>query len=152
MSKAGSKSALLTAAMFVAGTRLWMQVRGKAKTPFREWAVGWSATFFILSLLSEASPSAAGSLSLVVAFSDFLVNGVSLTGDLSKIVTGTEKGNLFVPNPFATQAASAKVSGTAPHKSTPPALSSTPPPGTLTPDMPGYTPLSMTPPPGTIHN
>lgn len=107
MTAAGSKRALLTSAIIIAGIRLWMQVRGKTKTPFVEWAVGWSALFFILALLSEAAPSAAGALSLVVVTSDFLVNGVSLTDDISSVIQGSEKGstsNTFVQHPFETQA------------------------------------------------
>lgn len=100
MSKAGSRKALLTSAMIVAGIRLWLQVRGKTKTPFPEWVMGWGATFFFLSLLSEASPQTAGGLSLVIVTSDFLANGVGLTTDLSSIVTGAEKGKVFTDNPF----------------------------------------------------
>lgn len=117
MSKAGSKNALIVSAMFVAGVRLWMQVRGKTKTPFSQWAVGWGATFFMLSMLSEVSPSAAGSISVVVAFSDFLVNGVSLTTDVSKIVTGSETGSVFVAQPFSgagTMAGAPKASAASP--------------------------------------
>jgi hypothetical protein len=105
MSKAGGRNALVTSALLVAGIRMWMQLRGKTKTPFNEWAIGWGATFFILALLSEASMTAAGSLSLVVAFSDFLVNGVSLTNDISSAITSNEKGTAgptFVAQPFAT--------------------------------------------------
>lgn len=101
MDAAGGKSALLTSALIIAGIRLWMQLRGKTKTPFQEWAIGWGALFFILALLSEVSPSAAGSLSLVVVVSDFLVNGVSLTTDISSTITGSEKGSTFVQHPFA---------------------------------------------------
>lgn len=112
MSNAGSKNALLTSAMLVAGIRLWMQLRGKTKTPFNEWVIGWGATFFFLALLSEASPQAAGGLSLVLAFSDFLVNGISLTTDVNSAITQSEtnKGSsVFVPAPFASQPTSGKV-------------------------------------------
>ncbi len=102
-------TALLTAAMIIAGIRMWNQLRGKTKTPFREWAVGWGALFFMLSLLSEIAPGAAGSFALMIAFTDFLVNGVSLTTDISKVVTGAEKGNTFVEQPFAAAATNGKV-------------------------------------------
>jgi hypothetical protein len=103
MSGRGGRTALVTSAMIVAGIRLWTQLRGKAqKKPFSEWAIGWGATFFLLSLMSEVAPTAAGSLSLVIAFSDFLVNGVSLTNDISGLVTGAEQGQpVFVAQPFA---------------------------------------------------
>lgn len=96
-----AKSALVTAAMIVAAIRLWMQVRGKTKTPFIEWAIGWGALFFILSLVAEASPAAATSLAFIVVVSDFLKNGVSLTKDISSVVSGSESGNVFVATPFA---------------------------------------------------
>lgn len=105
MSKAGGRNALITAALVVAAIRIWMQVRGKATTPFTEWAIGWGATFFILSLISEAAPSAAGALSLIVVVSDFLKNGVGITTDISSLITSSEKSgtapsSLFVASPF----------------------------------------------------
>lgn len=109
MTTRGAKSTLLTAAMLVAGIRLWMQIRGKAKTPFNEWAVGWGATFFVLSLMSEVVPTGAGMLALLVAVGDFLNNGVSLTTDLSSVVTGSEKGSVLTPQPFSGQPAPSKV-------------------------------------------
>jgi hypothetical protein len=115
MKKAGGTGMLLTSAMIVAGIRLWMQVRGKTKTPFNEWAVGWGATFFFLALLSEVSPQAAGGLSLVVAFSDFLVNGVSLTSDLSSLTVGAEHTPILVPTPFAPTASTGQNTGKAKH-------------------------------------
>lgn len=118
MSTSGARNALITSALVVAGIRMWMQLRGKTKTPFNEWAIGWGATFFILALLSEAAPTAAGSLSVVIVASDFLVNGVSLTNDISAAVTGTEgsQGTTFVQQPFAAQSttqapATGKVAG-----------------------------------------
>jgi hypothetical protein len=87
--------------MVVAAIRLWTQVRGKSKTPFHEWAVGWGALFFMLALLSEAAPGTANSLAILVAFTDFLVNGVNLTTDLSNIITGSETGNVLVDQPFS---------------------------------------------------
>jgi hypothetical protein len=122
MSKAGGRNALITSAMIVAGIRLWNQVRGKTKTPFQEWAIGWGATFFILSILSEAAPTAAGSLSLIVAVSDFLTNAVGLTTDLSGLITGTETSTL-VDQPFGTGAGSNQTASTttaSTHKSTSP--------------------------------
>lgn len=103
MSKAGGRNALIISALVVGGIRMWLQVRGKTKTPFVEWAIGWGATFFLLALLSEASPGAAGSLSLIIAVSDFVVNGVSLTTDVNSLVTGAESpSSIFVPTPFST--------------------------------------------------
>ena len=58
MSRAAGRNALLTSAMIVAGIRMWNQLRGKTKTPFSEWAIGWGATFFILSVMSEVAPTA----------------------------------------------------------------------------------------------
>lgn len=107
MSPKGAKSALITSAMVVAGIRLYLQIRGKTTTPLQEWVVGWGATFFILALLSDAAPSAAGSLSILIAFSDFLINGVALTTDLEDIVTGAAGGNgLLVDNPLSGTASS----------------------------------------------
>jgi hypothetical protein len=116
MSKAGGRTALITSAMLVAGIRLWLQIRGKTTTPFSQWAIGWGATFFILSLLSEAAPSAAGSLSLVIATSDFLKNGVGLTTDISSLIGNTEAvgspaTSPLVANPFGTGAGSNVASG-----------------------------------------
>lgn len=102
MSPAGGKRALVTAALLVAGIRLWMQLRGKTKTPFPEWAIGWGATFFILALMSEASPEAAGTLALTVVVGDFLMNGTTLLTDVTGSITTAEKGTpTFVPTPFA---------------------------------------------------
>lgn len=115
MSAAGGKRALLTAALVVAGVRLWMQVRGKTKTPFAEWAIGWGALFFILSLMSEASPQAAGTLALTVVTGDILVNGTSLLTDISGSITSAEKGTpTLTPTPFAGQPATQASSGKPP--------------------------------------
>lgn len=99
MSAAGGKRALFTAALIVAGIRMWEQLRGTTKTPFPEWAVGWGATFFLLSVLSEMTPQGAGALSLVIVIGDVLVNGQSLFSDVSGAITGAEKGK-----PVLTQA------------------------------------------------
>lgn len=110
MDRAASKNALITAAMIVAGIRLWLQVRGKTKTPFNEWAIGWGATFFFLAVLSEVSPTSAGSLSLVIAVSDFLANAVNLTTDIESLIgnaPGSNKssgGSVLVQQPFANTA------------------------------------------------
>lgn len=119
MSKAGGRNALITSAMLVAGIRLWMQIRGKTKTPFQEWAIGWGATFFFLAVLSEAAPTAAGSLSLLIATSDFLINGVGLTQDITGLVSGTETSSDagFVANPFASSTANTQKSNS-PREST----------------------------------
>ena len=101
MTSDNAKSMLVTAAMIIAAIRLWMQVRGKTKTPFIEWAIAWGALFFILALVAEASPAAATSLAFIVVVSDFLKNGVSLTTDISSVVKGSESGNVFVAQPFA---------------------------------------------------
>lgn len=103
MSPQASKTALITSAMVVATIRIWTQLRGKARTPFNEWAIGWGATFFILALLTDVIPVAGGALAMVVAGSDFLRNGVSLTTDISNVITGREKGDTFVPHPFTNQ-------------------------------------------------
>lgn len=103
MSKDGARTALITSAMFVAGIRMWLQIRGKTTSSFQEWAVGWGATFFVLALLSEAMPTAAGGLSLVIAFSDFLENGVTLTTDIEKVVKGKLSGNVLSDGPFANE-------------------------------------------------
>jgi hypothetical protein len=114
MSKEGGRTALITSALVIAGIRMWAQLRGTAKTPFSEWAIGWGAMFFILSLVSEVAPGAAGMLSLIAAVSDFLQNGVSLTTDLSGLVTGASTGPVLVAQPFAATAAPAPASTTAP--------------------------------------
>lgn len=104
-----AKSTLLTSAMIVAGMRLWLQVRGKTTTPFNEWAVGWGATFFVLSLMAEVVPTGAGMLALLVAVADFLKNGVNLTTDLSNVVTGSEGGPVLADHPFSGQPTPSKV-------------------------------------------
>lgn len=103
------RDGLITAALIVAGIRMWSQLRGKATTPFNQWAIGWGATFFMLSLIAEVSESAAGALALIIAVSDFLKNGVSLTTDVSNVVTGQAtggaSGSTFVAQPFSGQQA-----------------------------------------------
>ena len=90
--------------LVVVAIRMWMQLRGKTKTPFNEWAIGFGALFFILALVSEVTENGAASLALLVALSDFLINGESLTTDVSNLITNTEKtsGNtpVFVATPF----------------------------------------------------
>lgn len=116
MKKSGGQTALITAAMVIAGIRLWSQLRGKAKTPFNEWAIGWGAMFFTLALLSEVAPTAAGALAWIAVVSDFLQNGVSLTTDVSSIITGQEKGDTFVPQPFAPGSQSGTVQANSAHQ------------------------------------
>jgi len=96
-----SKQWLITAAALIGGVRLWMQIRGKTKTPFSEWAVGYGALFVFLAVLTEAMPQAAGALAGTVVVGDFLVNGASLFEDLSSVVTGTETGAILTDAPFA---------------------------------------------------
>jgi hypothetical protein len=102
---------VLTAAILVAGIRLWMQVRGKTKTPFAEWAIGWGSLFFFLALVSEAYPQAASSLAGTIVVGDFLVNGASLFEDLTGVVKGAETGPILVDTPFAATAQASPVSG-----------------------------------------
>lgn len=97
---------LLTAAMLVAGVRLWMQVRGKTKTPFDEWVVGWGVTFFFLSILAEAYPGAAGSIAGTIVVGDFLINGETLFEDLSSLTQGAETGQILSSDPFAASSSS----------------------------------------------
>lgn len=92
---------VVTAAMLVAGIRLWMQVRGKTKTPFSEWVIGWGALFFFLSMMAEVYPAAAAPLAGTVVVSDFLVNGSSLFNDLAGLVNGTLQGPILVDDPFS---------------------------------------------------
>ena len=97
------KRAIIFGMLVVVAIRMWMQLRGKTKTPFNEWAIGFGALFFILALLSEISENGASSLALLVALSDFLINGESLTTDVSNVISGSETSNspVFVPTPFA---------------------------------------------------
>lgn len=110
-SAANSKRWVLTAAILIAGIRLWMQVRGKTKTPFAEWAIGWGSLFFFLALVSEAYPQAASGLAGTIVVGDFLVNGASLFEDLSSVVTGAETGPILVDQPFAAQPTPSPVGG-----------------------------------------
>lgn len=113
MSAAGGKRALLTAALIVAGIRLWMQLRGTTKTPFQEWAIGWGAFFFLMAVLSEVSPQGAGSLSLIVVVGDTLKNGASLATDVSSSITGAETGqSVFTATPFAATTPATKTTTT----------------------------------------
>jgi hypothetical protein len=97
-----AKGWVITSAALIAGVRLWMQVRGKTKTPFREWIVGYGALFVILSVLAEAMPSAAAPLAGTIVLSDFLLNGEALFTDLSSIITGGESADsVLVATPFA---------------------------------------------------
>jgi hypothetical protein len=97
----GGKSWVITSAVIIAGIRLWMQVRGKTKTPFAEWAVGYCALFFFLAIMSEWAEPAAASLAGIVVVGDVLTNGSSLFEDVSTVVTGTEAGGqILTPTPF----------------------------------------------------
>jgi hypothetical protein len=88
---------VLTSAMLVAGLRLWAQLRGKTKTPFGEWAVGWGVVFFFIALISEAYPQPAGALAGIVVVGDFLANGAQLFEDMTAAISG---GAGFVAAPF----------------------------------------------------
>ena len=92
---------VITAAAIIAGLRLWMQVRGKTKTPFAEWAVGFGALFVFLALMAEWAPQAAGPLAGTIVVGDVLRNGASLFEDVSSLTTGAETGSIFQPAPFA---------------------------------------------------
>lgn len=93
---------IVTAALIVAGIRLWMQMRGKTKTPFPEWAIGWGALFLLLSLGAEISPEASGMLALTVVVGDFLMNGTSLFNDVTSSITDAQKGKgVFSATPFS---------------------------------------------------
>lgn len=98
---------VLTAAAMVAGIRLWMQVRGKTKTPFAEWAVGWGALFMFLAIASEFVPDAAGPLAGLIVTADVLANGASLFEDVSSVVTGADAGSVLTAEPFAAAPAAA---------------------------------------------
>lgn len=88
---------VLSAALLVAGLRLWQQLRGTTKTPFNEWAIGWGVTFFAIALISEVSPQAAGGLAGTLVLGDFLVNGASLFEDMTSALS---TGAGFVDQPF----------------------------------------------------
>ena len=105
---------VLTAALIVAAIRMWQEIRATTKTPFPEWAVGWGALFFLLSILSEVAEGPAAYLATMVVLGDLLTNGASLFTDVNKAVTGTETGTLFPGVPGAATAPStqkAKTSG-----------------------------------------
>ena len=89
---------VISAALLVAGLRLWQQLRGTTKTPFNEWAIGWGVTFFAIALISEVSPQAAGGLAGTLVLGDFLVNGASLFEDMTSALS---TGAGFVDQPFA---------------------------------------------------
>ena len=106
---------VITAAALVAGIRLWMQVRGKTKTPFAEWAVGFGALFVFLALMAEWAPYAAGPLAGVIVVGDVLQNGASLFEDISTDVTGTDSGGqILTATPFAATPTT-PTAATAPH-------------------------------------
>lgn len=118
----GHKRWIVTAALIVAGIRLWMQVRGKTKTPFDEWVVGWGALFMLLAIFSETGPAGeqlAAGLAGTVVLGDVLVNGSSLFEDISGAIKGAEKGQpVLTPSPFAPMTVSS---------STPPTRHAVPP-------------------------
>jgi hypothetical protein len=105
-----TKAWVITAAALIGGIRLWMQIRGKAKTPFPEWAVGFGALFVFLALLAEFAPAAAGPLAGTIVVGDFLANGEGLFEDVSSVVTGTETGSILSPTPFASTSSSSTAS------------------------------------------
>ena len=107
------KAWVITSAAIIAGIRLWMQIRGKTKTPFSEWAVGFGALFIFLAILAEAAPAAAGPLAGVVVVGDVLQNGSSLFEDISSVVTGSEKGSILTATPFGSSSSTSSTSSTA---------------------------------------
>lgn len=102
---------VLTSAILVAGLRMWMQLRGKTKTPFGEWAVGWGVTYFFLALISEEYERAAGTLAAIIAVGAFLQNGTTLFKDMTGAVSG---GAGFVPTPFTATTTTTAASSSAP--------------------------------------
>lgn len=85
------KNGIITAAIVLGGMRLWLQLRGKTKTPFEEWFIGYGALFFVIALFSEASPGGASMFAWLVVLADFLENGESLTTDISSAIVQAEK-------------------------------------------------------------
>ena len=118
-----AKGWVVTSAAMIAGIRLWMQVRGKTKTPFAEWAVGFGALMVFLAVMAEWAPQAAGPLAGTIVVGDFLQNGASLFEDLSSIITGGEKGSVLVTSPFGGASSTSSTSSTS---SSPAAASPTP--------------------------
>ena len=84
--KSNKSGLIIVCALVIGVIRAWMQFRGTTKTPFVEWAIGFGAFFFIVSLIAGVSPEAAAALALLVTVADFLQNGVSLTTDISSVI------------------------------------------------------------------
>jgi hypothetical protein len=128
-----AKGWVVTSAAMIAGIRLWMQVRGKTKTPFAEWAVGFGALMVFLAVMAEWAPQAAGPLAGTIVVGDFLQNGASLFEDLSGIITGGEKGSVLVTSPFggasSTSSTSSSPAAASPTPSTSSSPAATPPTG-----------------------
>lgn len=105
------KQAIITVALVVGGIRLWMQIRGKTKTPFSEWAIGYGVLMIFLAFLVESYPPAAGALAGTVVVGDFLKNGSALFDDITQALGQATSGqSLFVAKPFASSGAPASSS------------------------------------------
>jgi hypothetical protein len=56
------------------------------------WVVGWGVTWFTISMLALASPSTAGSFSLLIIVSTILLNGQHIGKDVGARLNTKKKG------------------------------------------------------------
>lgn len=80
MNKENGQRWLITSAFVVGGVYAYMKWRGRTQTPVSEFATAWGAVFFILALVTEASPQVGGAFSVLVMVSDLLANTPTITG------------------------------------------------------------------------
>lgn len=84
---------LITSAAVVGGVYAYTKWRGRNDTPIEKFVVSWGVTFFVLALITEASPRFGGAFSALVMVSDLLANGRTLFElvEASQRVTGTDR-------------------------------------------------------------
>lgn len=78
MTKGSGQRWLITSATVVGGTYAYMKWQGRTDTPVQEFVTAWGAVYFVLALVTEASPQFGGAFAALVMVSDLLDNAPRL--------------------------------------------------------------------------
>jgi hypothetical protein len=91
-----AQSAVSGAAVMVAGVYAYRRlVEPATKTPpapIAHFVIGFGVTFIVLALLAQSAPALGGMMAILIAVGDLLVNGTTLTRDLTGALNATAKG------------------------------------------------------------
>lgn len=79
MDRNGGQRWLITSATVVGGVYAYTKWQGETETTVQEFVTAWGCVYFILALITEASPQFGGAFSILVMVSDLLDNAPKLT-------------------------------------------------------------------------